>query len=394
MDKVNVGIVGTGARGVFAFGKPLSQNYADRVNVLALCDKNEVRLGIAKDMVGGDVQTFADYDKFLAQPNLDAVFVATPDFTHAALTIAALEAGKHVYCEKPMATQAEDCRKMIDAANKSTATLQVGLNLRYTRIMQELIDVVRRGDIGEVVMATCIDTLEGASHFARWHRKKEYSGGILLQKGTHTLDLLNWIVDDVPVKVAAYGGRDVFKAREECRGWRCLDCQEAATCFYHRNVGEARDGLYAKFYLEAEKLDGYIVDRCIFDPDADIYDNASVIVEYESGKRTTYNLSLFGAEHDRKFTVTGSEGKIEASLTKREIVLVRRHTKDVIKHALQADTGGHGGGDARLMDDFLDLVQHGRKPLADADAGMWSTLAGLAAERSIETGQEVALADL
>lgn len=394
MDRVNVGIVGTGARGVFAFAKPLSEGYADKVNILALCDRNEVRLGIARDMVGGEVATFTDYDEFLGQSNLDAVIVTTPDYTHAGLTIRALEAGKHVFCEKPMATKAGDCREMIAAAERSTATLQVGLNLRYTRIMQQVIDILRRGDIGEVMMATAIETLEGGGHFARWHRKKEFSGGILLQKGTHTLDLLNWIIDERPTKVAGFGGRDIFKAREECRDWRCQTCPEKNTCRYFRDVAQARDGLYAKFYFEAEKLDGYIVDRCIFDPEADILDNASVIVEYENGRRATYNLSLFGADHDRKFTIIGSEGKIEASPTKREITIYQRGSDDLIRHSLEADTGGHGGGDSRLVNDWLDLMATGRRPLADAQAGMWSVLVGLAAEESIEKGKEVPLAEL
>jgi len=394
MERVNVGIVGTGARGVFAFAKPLSENYADRVKIVALCDRNERRLGIAKGMVGGDVSTFTDYDAFLGQNDLDAVIVTTPDYTHADLAIRALDAGKHVFCEKPMATKAEDCHRMIVAAERSTGTLQVGLNLRYTQIAQQLIGILRAGDIGDVRMATAIETLEGASHFSRWHRKREFSGGILLQKGTHTLDLLNWILDSTPAKVAGFGGRDVFKAREECRDWRCKTCGEKDTCPYFRDVAQGAGGLYAEFYFEAEKFDGYIVDRCVFDPEADILDNAIALIQYEKDRRAAYTLSLFGAEHDRKFTIIGTEGKIDASFAKREIVIYKRGNEDVVKHNLETDTGGHGGGDRRIIDDWLDLMRTGRRPLADAQAGMWSVLVGLAAEESIEKGQPTDVAHL
>jgi len=394
VDRVNIGIVGTGARGVFAFTRPLTEHYADRVNIMALCDRNEVRLNIAKESAGEGARTFTDYDEFLKQDDLDAVIVATPDHTHADLTVRALESGKHVYCEKPMATQAGDCRRMVEAAERCSRILQVGLNLRYTRIMQQLIDLVRRGDVGEVIMASATETLEGGGHFARWHRKKEYTGGILLQKGCHTLDLLNWVIGQDPVKVAGFGGRDVFKPREECRDRRCLDCPEAKTCPHYKDIRAGRDGLYATFYLEAEKLDGYISDRCVYCPDADILDNAMLIVEYENGRRGAYNLSLFGADADRKFTIIGTDGKIEASLTRREITLYKRGTSDEVKYSLQVDTGGHGGGDSRLVNDFLDLIRSSRAPLSDARAGMLSTLVGLAGEQSIEEGREVLLSEL
>jgi len=395
MSKVNIGIVGTGARGVFAFGTQATGNYSDRLNLVAFCDRNEMRLQLACERLGVEVETFTDYEEFLGCEPIDVVIVTTPDYTHAELSVRALEAGKHVLCEKPMATTAADARRMVETARKSPGVLQVGLNLRYIRTMEQIMALIRQGEIGEVMTVQAIETLEGGGHFARWHRKREYTGGILLQKGCHTLDLLNWIIGETPVKTAAFGGRDAFRPREECRERRCLTCPEKDACPEYRDVGQARDGFYSKFYLEAEKLDGYIVDRCVYDPDADILDNACVIIEYENGKRATYNLSLFAAEADRKLTIIGTKGKIEASLRQRRIVVYKRRSADVDTYEVGATAGGHGGGDLRLLDAFL-AVLRGQEGdvLSNGEAGMWSVLVGLAGERSIMTGREVALAEL
>ena len=293
-----------------------------------------------------------------------------------------------------MATKVEDAKKMVKVERETNRTIQVGLTLRYTKIMETLIEIIRRGDIGEVRFASATETLEGGGHFARWHRKKEYSGGILLQKGVHTIDLLNWIINEKPERVAGFGSRDIFKAKEGYEGRRCLTCPEKYSCSEYRDVSKARGGFYKKFYIEGEKVNGYIVDRCVYDPEADIMDNATLIIEYKNRKRANYNLFLFGAEPDRKFTVIGERGKIEMSFKKREIVLYKRRTEDIVKYEFGVDIGGHEGGDNREIDSFLNVIRRGKRPLADSKAGLLSVLVGVAGERTIEEGKVINLSGL
>jgi len=386
-----VGIVGTGRRAAcFADEFMNSPRVRRRAELAALCDTNPKRLAAFQSLYAPGVAGYTDYRAFLDGAGLDAVVVTTPCHAHAGLTIAALEAGKHVLCEKAMAISAADLKAMMAAEERSGKRLQVGLCLRYADFMRELIPILRRGEIGEVVTVSVVETLEGSSHFNRWHRHKALSGGIMLQKGTHTLDLINWIVDGRPKSVCAIGGRDVYKARTECAGRRCSACAESAGCSSFLDIRQ--DEACRRLYKECEDQDGYIWDRCVFDPAVDIFDNVLTQVEYDNGRRAQYSISLFYEDTgiEREFTILGTGGRIDVSRRREEIVIRRRRSKDVVRYSLE----GHGeGGDAQMRD-FLDMVETGKRPLADSQAGYWSALAGLAAERSAAERRVVVVSEL
>lgn len=386
MQPLRVGIVGTGARGTNCFGRFLvKEEFRSKVTLAALCDINPIRLQAARDILGGNIPGYTDYDAFLREPALDGVIVATPCHTHAELTIRALQAGKHVLCEKAMATTAPDCYRMVKAEQASGKVLMLGLCLRYTDVMRELIPVVRSGVIGEIISVSVVDTLDNPTHFARWHRLKQYSGGILLQKGTHTLDLVNWILNEKPMTVAGFGGRSLFVARPECRGWRCSACAESRSCPEYNPA--AQNEMCQRLYFAAEKADGYFLDRCVYDPEIDIMDHATLALEYTHGKRAHYTLCLFGAYHDRKFTIIGAKGIIEVSRDKEEFTVFPRKRKDTIHYKLE----GHGEGFTDELNDFIMAMATGRKPIADSEAGLWSVLAGLAGETAIAQRRLVAI---
>ncbi len=375
-----IGIVGTGARAItFADSLIKSKHVRNRAELAAICDINPKRLAAFQSLYAPAAATFTDYDAFLKQAKLDAVIVTTPCNTHAELTIRAFAAGKHVLCEKAMALTPADLKSMLDAEKRSGKRLQLGLCLRYTDFMRELIPILRRGEIGDVVMVSAVETLEGGNHFNRWHRHKAISGGIMLQKGTHTLDLINWIADGHPKTVCAIGGRDVYKARSECADRRCSTCHEAATCLEFLDIcGEDSD---RRLYKDCEDCDGYIWDRCVFDPAVDICDNVMAQVEYDNGRRAQYSISLFYVKTgiEREFSILGTGGRINVSRRREEIIIHRRRSKDVISYNLE----GHGEGFELEMLDFIDMIETGKTPVADSQAGYWSAIAGIAAEQSM-----------
>lgn len=391
MKEIGIGIVGTGARSI-AFGAWLSKNGERKgVRLVALHDINPVRLKAVQAHLGVTAPLYDNYGAFLKAPGMEGVIIATPCHTHAALTIQALNAGQHVLCEKAMAITAGDCAAMLEAERKSGKRLQLGLCLRYADFMRDLIPIIRRGDIGEVKLVSAVETLEGSSHFGRWHRLKKLSGGILMQKGTHTLDLINWIMGANPQAVSGFGGRDVFKARPECRGRRCKTCPEAGACPEFRDIGanQIANSLYGR---EAEAVDGYIWDECVFDPVVDIMDNACLSLSYEGGRRANYAIALYFERDgiEREFMIIGTAGKIIVSRRREEITILRRRSMDTIHYKL----GGHGEGFNLEMEDFVNMVRTGQKPIADSQAGYWSALAGLAGEMAVAENRVVALASL
>jgi predicted dehydrogenase len=188
MGFVVVGCGGFGARRVGAL-KKIDERIA------CLVDTNE-------EMVSKMAQEFqteykTDYKNVVNRDDVDCVIVATPNKFHAPVAIAALEAGKHVLCEKPLARNPEEARAMVDAAKKNKVFLKTGSNLRYfsnTRKAKELID---SGAIGKPLFARGWIGHDGKKILHSWNVKKDLAGGgTVLDNGAHILDLFRWFVGD------------------------------------------------------------------------------------------------------------------------------------------------------------------------------------------------------
>ena len=154
-DRVRLGIIGIGGR---ASAHISALNEIDACEITALCDIDPDHLQNGVDQVkGAKPGTFRDYTKLLEQPNVDAVAIVTPNQLHKEMTIRALEAGKHVLCEKPMGITMEDCDEVVAAAKKSRYLLQYGMQLRHTPTFIKVNELVQGGAIGNIRYAWISD---------------------------------------------------------------------------------------------------------------------------------------------------------------------------------------------------------------------------------------------
>lgn len=180
-----------------------------RAELVAICDIDlEKAQRVARRFKVTAV--YADYHELLARPDVDAVVICTPDQLHREMTLAALAAGKHVLCEKPMALTREDCAAMIQAGENSNKKLMVGQICRYTpgfKLAKQLID---RGEIGELFYVES----EYAHDYSKilpdtnsWRADPLRSG--YLGGGCHAVDLLRWIAGDV-TEVMAYANKKML----------------------------------------------------------------------------------------------------------------------------------------------------------------------------------------
>ena len=423
-------IVGLGSRGIGMFLLPLVKQYADVAEVTGLCDVNWRRLEVAKERAGIDVPTFTDFDAMLASVECDAVIVASKDSTHHQFIIKSLEAGKDAITEKPMTVDEEKCRAILQAEAKSPGTVWVTFNYRFAPYMTRIKELLKEGVIGRVHsvdFSWFLDTIHGADYYRRWHRQKENSGGLLVHKATHHFDLVNWWLDQEPVRVYASGRRNFYGPTRTNRGERCLGCEYAATCEFYVDLTQSRDG--KSLYLDAEAVDGYRRDGCVFSPEIDIEDTMGAIVTYSGGAQLHYSLHSFMPFEGWRIAFNGSKGRLEAGLAERYFVeerpvlserskvgrridpwraadgdLAVRDEDEIRIYPLYGgvktvkvrhDASGHGGGDVRLRD----MLFRGNVPdplghLAGSRAGAMSILIGVAANRSIATGLPVDVAEL
>ena len=143
---LKVGIIGCGS---IAHHRHLPE-YANNqeVEIVAVCDVVKERAEAANVKYGGKI--FTDYNELLAFEEVEAVSVCTPNYLHAPISVAALEAGKHVLCEKPMATSLAEAEKMIEAAEKSGKTLMIGHNQRFVPSHQKAREIIESGEAWKI----------------------------------------------------------------------------------------------------------------------------------------------------------------------------------------------------------------------------------------------------
>lgn len=199
--KIRVGIVGVGIGGVHA------QGYAKLpdVEIAALCDLNTARAeGVGERY--GVKSIFSDYSAMLAEAQLDAVSVCTPNALHAAVAVAALEAGCHVLCEKPLSISAAEGKKIVDAAKRAKGKFMIGMNNRFRGDSQVLKKYIESGELGDIYYAKAgWIRRTGIPGMGSWFTSKEMAGGgPLIDIGVHALDLTLYLMGN-PKPVSVYG---------------------------------------------------------------------------------------------------------------------------------------------------------------------------------------------
>jgi predicted dehydrogenase len=191
--KVRVGVIGAGgiARGAHL---PGYAKVPDEADVVAISDIDEPRARkLADDF---DVpRVYADFNDMLAQEELDLVSVCTPPFMHCAASMAALNAGVNVICEKPMAMNAAEGEEMIAAANENNKMLTIGFQSRYGERAQFLKHLIEQGELGEIYFARVLALRRrGIPWWGVFVEKDKNGGGPLIDIGVHTLDLTLWLM--------------------------------------------------------------------------------------------------------------------------------------------------------------------------------------------------------
>ncbi|WP_042222663.1 Gfo/Idh/MocA family protein [Oceanobacillus manasiensis] len=199
-NQLKIGIIGCGG---IAQGKHLpSLSKLEQVRIVAFCDivvekaeKLAAQYGIA------DAKVYAKYLDLLEDTSIDVIHVLTPNNSHAEISIAALEAGKHVMCEKPMAKTSAEAQKMVEAAKRTGRKLTIGYNNRFRPDSQYLHKLSSQGDLGEVYFAKAHAIRRRAvPTWGVFLDKEKQGGGPLIDIGTHALDLTLWMMNNYKPK--------------------------------------------------------------------------------------------------------------------------------------------------------------------------------------------------
>lgn len=230
-DRIRGGIIGAGGRGRYLTGQFKELG----VEMAAVCDVYEPNLEAGLREANTGAKSFTDYRRLLDDKSLDAVVVATPDHWHARMVIDAVQAGKDVYVEKPLAHRIDEGFAVIDAVRKTNRVVQVGMQRRSAELFLEGKQIVDSGKLGEIRLVTSAWYNHTASlsekklagnldwkqwlgsapdrpadpvRFFNWYYFWDYSGGLLVGQAAHVLDAIQWYMNSrEPLAVTCTGGR-------------------------------------------------------------------------------------------------------------------------------------------------------------------------------------------
>lgn len=211
-DTVRVAFIGTGNRGSFLLRHMLT---VPGVKVVAICDIEPDTLRRAIDQAskaGHSPAGYADFRKLLDErKDIDAVVIATPVDTHKMIGIAALEVGKHVYLEKPLANSIEDAKMLYMASKSAKGILQAGFQLRHDPARNAAMQFVHSGGMGKVLFCQGYRHTGDLPRNTLWYFDRNRSGDNIVEQACHILDLMCWAVDKPPLRAFGSGGINLYK---------------------------------------------------------------------------------------------------------------------------------------------------------------------------------------
>jgi len=249
-SKVSVGLIGAGNRGTY----DASIVHADpRAQITAICDLFDDRIEAASaKMKLQKPAVYKDFEKALAS-DLDAVIIATPPFEHPQMLEAAIQARKHVYCEKPMAVDYAGCKRVIAAGRKADPKkcVSTGFQQRYGPVYLEAYKRMKEGQVGEIVNARAFwiasDPFKRVPYddpkierVRNWFCYRELSGDIIVEQDCHNLDVLYWFLGATPIRAVGYGGRKVRTTRTFSTTSRLLSSSRTAYTSTSKRTSSAR----------------------------------------------------------------------------------------------------------------------------------------------------------
>lgn len=374
--KLKIGLIGYGGRLRDVVRRILAEDHEHRISVSAAYDPDPLsRETINKDF-GPGCRLCPCEENLVKDPGLDWVFIGSWNCHHARQAILALEAGKNVFCEKPLATSLEDCLAIREATAKSGRTFAFGLVLRYSPHCQRVKEIIRSGVLGRIVSFEFNETIgfnHGGYIFGNWRRERKNAGTHVLEKCCHDLDLANWFIDSLPVKAAGFGGRDFFTPDNACQVER---------------IGPNADGIPAYSAWPDPR-------RCSpFDGKGDLFDNQVVILEYANSVRGTFHANCNAGIPERRFYLCGTEGTLRGDLLTGLIDVQKIGWDTKLEQIDTRAGGGHGGGDEIMAKSMIETLLHDVPPLASVEEGIQSAIVAFGIDQATDQNRVVSLQDM
>ncbi len=366
---IKVGLIGCGSRLRGLAGMLLNQS--DNISIAGCFDPLADSIERARSELNPEAPVYENYEDMLARNDIDWVMIGSYNNQHREQVVAAFEAGKDVFCEKPLATTWDDCLAMRRAWLQSGRRFSIGFTLRYSPHYRKVHELIEEGRIGDIISLEFNETLEfnhGGYIMGDWRRKREYAGSHLLEKCCHDIDLANWMTASRAWRVASFGGLNFYKPEN---------------AHHIDRIGYNQKG------EQAYRAWPGTVTLNPFTSDKDIVDNQVAVIEYDNGIRATFHTNCNAGIPERRMYICGSEGTIRADVMNGQLESRRIGWDTKLEKHSTGGSGGHGGGDQVLIKELHECMVNGSEPFTGLEDALNSAITCFAIDEAMDTGQVV-----
>lgn len=370
---IRLGLIGSGARLRNVLRRLLNEARPGEIEIVAAYDPDPQALEATAHDCKAKFAVEKSEEALIARADIDWVFIGSWNIFHARQAIAALKAGKNVFCEKPLATTFEDCLAVRDAVQASGRVFAFGLVLRYSPHYQKVRELVHSGQIGRIISFEFNETLRfnhGGYIFGNWRRETANAGTHLLEKCCHDLDLVNWITNSVPIRTASFGGKNFFIPANE---------------HHVARIGPNAEGKPAySTWADPRRVNP-------FSEGSDIVDNQVAILEYADGVRATFHTNCNAGIPERRLYICGTEGTLRADAVTGVIELQRIGHDTKIENIETGATDPHAGGDEVMAKGLVETLVRCAAPMASVDDGIRSAVVAFGIDQAMQEQRVVDL---
>ncbi len=345
----------------------------EKAELTAVCDHDPEMVEVFRktypELAG--VKVYSDYKDLIEDAEVQAVFIAVRDQYHEEMAVAALEAGKAVYLEKPMAITIEGCDHILETAYRTGSKLMVGHNMRYMDFILRMKEIIDSGVIGEIQAVWCRHFISyGSCYFRHWCSERKNCTGLLLQKGAHDIDIIHWLAGGYTERVTAMGRLSVYNRTTDRR--KADEKPDRKVSF--------TDGCWPPLELKG------------LSPVMDVEDHSMLLMQLSNGVQASYEQCMYAPDAERNYTFIGTRGRVENIGDyhgDREIHVWTqrglRRKPDIVYH-LKDVSGTHGGSDAVIANAFFDFLLEDRTPSVSPVAARNAVAAGVMGHYSMRNG--------
>ena len=378
----NIGIIGFGSRARALWSQSFSTHGDiegnDAFRLVAITDimpdealdKHLTRLNLT------NVNRYRDPIEMFENEALDGVIIATRCSLHTKMALLAARDGVPMLLEKPVCTTEEDLARLCEIVEKMDQKSVISFPLRNTPIAIRAREILKSGVLGTVSQVQAINNAPyGRGYFHSWYRDDKETGGLFVQKATHDLDLIQYLLGEpTPVMVGATESKMVFRG-DMPKGTTCKTCEKRETCpESDKNVLSYGDKYGAS-------------DGCCFAVDTGNHDSGSIFVRYDTGLHAVYSQNFVARKGSgrRGVRIIGYNATLEFEFNTQTIDIFY-HNENKHEHftAEHTDSGSHFGGDRMMVEGFAGVLRGEPSP-APLSLGILSARLCLAARRSAET---------